>query len=211
MADIEYFYCAHSVFAYLGSKAVMEVAARTGRKLVHRPFDLKRGMAGAKSTPSAERTDAQRAYYFGREIERWTELRNVPCLPTAPPSHWNDYTTANRLLIAASQTEQGADALAHALLSGHWVDSADLADRGTLHRFAKTAGHNADALLAAADSDAMAAAYEANTNEAIARSVFGSPTYFVDGDMFYGQDHLEMVERALKQPYAGDWPLKHDA
>jgi 2-hydroxychromene-2-carboxylate isomerase len=36
--------------------------------------------------------------------------------------------------------------------------------------------------------------------------VFGSPTYFVDGDMFYGQDRLEMIERALGQPYAGTWP-----
>jgi 2-hydroxychromene-2-carboxylate isomerase len=45
-----------------------------------------------------------------------------------------------------------------------------------------------------------------NTEEAINRSVFGSPTYFVDGDMFYGQDHLEIVERALQQPFAGRWP-----
>jgi 2-hydroxychromene-2-carboxylate isomerase len=50
------------------------------------------------------------------------------------------------------------------------------------------------------------ATYETNTEEAIRRSVFGSPTYFVDGDMFYGQDHLAQVERALRQPYAGDWP-----
>ena len=42
--------------------------------------------------------------------------------------------------------------------------------------------------------------------QAIDRSVFGSPTYFVDGDMFYGQDHLEMVERALERPFAGAWP-----
>ena len=50
------------------------------------------------------------------------------------------------------------------------------------------------------------AIYTANTEEAIRRSVFGSPTYFVDGDMFYGQDRLELVERALKMPFAGNWP-----
>jgi 2-hydroxychromene-2-carboxylate isomerase len=48
--------------------------------------------------------------------------------------------------------------------------------------------------------------YEKNTEEAIARSVFGSPTYFVDGDMFYGQDRLEIMERALHTPYQGTWP-----
>ena len=46
------------------------------------------------------------------------------------------------------------------------------------------------------------AEYEANTNTAIKHSVFGSPTYFVDGDMFYGQDNLCLVERALSQPFA---------
>jgi len=49
------------------------------------------------------------------------------------------------------------------------------------------------------------AVYEANSKEAVERSVLGSPTYFVDGDMFYGQDHLEMVERACVKPYANTW------
>ena len=56
-------------------------------------------------------------------------------------------------------------------------------------------------LIEAAASPKVRAVYEANTVEAMDRSVFGSPTYFVDGDMFYGQDRLEMVERALRQPY----------
>lgn len=206
MADLEYFYCAHSAYAYLGSKALMEIANRTGRTLVHKPYDLKRGMAGAKSTPSADRTDAQRAYFFGREIERWAEERDVPCLAKAPASHWNEYATANRMLIAATQTPQGADALAQAILSAHWIDGADLADRNELMRIAGTVGQDGKALLAAGDSDAMAAAYEANTIEAIDRSVFGSPTYFVDGDMFYGQDHLAQVERACGKAFKGAWP-----
>ena len=42
--------------------------------------------------------------------------------------------------------------------------------------------------------------------EAATKPRVGSPTYFVDGDMFYGQDHLEMVEGALRQPFAGNWP-----
>ena len=64
---------------------------------------------------------------------------------------------------------------------------------------------------AAATSPEVAAIYEANTAEAIERSVFGSPTYFVDGDMFYGQDHLELVARALKQPFQGVWPRPQTA
>ena len=65
----------------------------------------------------------------------------------------------------------------------------------------KVTGLDGKALLAAAGTDAVKAKYEQYTEDAIARSVFGSPTYVVDGDMFYGQDRLEMVERALRQPY----------
>ena len=42
----------------------------------------------------------------------------------------------------------------------------------------------------------------ANSDWAREHSVFGSPTYIVDGDPFYGQDHLELVKRALSQPFA---------
>ena len=47
---------------------------------------------------------------------------------------------------------------------------------------------------------------DTNTQEAIDRSVFGSPTYFVDGDMFYGQDRLELVARAMERAFKDTWP-----
>jgi len=93
------------------------------------------------------------------------------------------------------------------VLEGHWRDDADLSDPDTLAVLASRAGYDpAPLLAAAAHAPAVRAAYAANTDEAIRRSVFGSPTYFVDGDMFYGQDRLDMVERALRKPYAGAWP-----
>ena len=56
-------------------------------------------------------------------------------------------------------------------------------------------------MIAAAQSAEVQAQHQANTDEAIRRSVFGSPTYFVAGDMFYGQDRLDMVERAIRTPF----------
>jgi hypothetical protein len=76
----------------------------------------------------------------------------------------------------------------------------------TLATLSQKAGLDPVPLLDAALSPETQAVYEANTEEAIRRSVFGSPTYFVHGDMFYGQDRLELVERTLKQPFAGTWP-----
>ena len=206
MSVIEYFYSAHSAFAYLGSRRFMEIAAAAGRRIEHRPVDLQKVIDGAGSTPTTERPRKFRAYFFGREIQRWAEHRAAPVVDGMPTHHWNDTTLANCMLVAGVRQEIDVDALAHALLEAHWRHDADLADRATLAEIGRGAGYDAAALLDATRSPEVQAAYAANTAEAIERSVFGSPTYFVDGDMFYGQDRLELVQRALHKPYAGDWP-----
>ena len=201
MSEIEYFYSAHSAFAYLGSRSFMEIAKAAGRTLVHKPYDLTAGIAGVGSVPTRERPQNHRAYYFRRQIDRWAEHRNAPVMDGYPQHHWNDTALANGMLIAATLQGADTDALAHGMLEGHWLRDADLADAATLEAIAQEVGVDPAPLLDAAKSPEVTAIYAANTAEAIERTVFGSPTYFVDGDMFYGQDYLEMVERALRQPY----------
>ncbi len=60
MAEIEYFYSAHSAFAYLGSARLMEIARAAGRHIVHKPVDLRRVVAEAGAGPTAERGTAHR-------------------------------------------------------------------------------------------------------------------------------------------------------
>jgi len=202
MPEIEYFYAAHSLYAYLGSRRFMQIAAAAGRRIVHRPMDLRAVVARSGATPFGQRSQAHKDYFFGREMERWAEERGVKMMRHFPRHHANDITLPNCLLLAAIAAHGDVDALAHRLLQAHWVEDADLADDATLRGLADGLDLDGAALLAAARRPDALAQYRANTEEAIARSVFGSPTYFVDGDMFYGQDRLEMVERALKQPYA---------
>ena len=201
MATIEYFYAGHSAYAYLGSAKLMEIVTASGATLVHKPNDLRLVVPASGSIPTTERTDNHRAYFFGREIDRWAEQRNAPVVQGMPTHHHKDIELPNCFLIAAGETGPAIDALAHAFLEQHWRYDADLSDSATLVRITNELGLDGDALLAKARSDEAKTQYEKNTDEAIARSVFGSPTYFVDGDMFYGQDRLEFVERALKQPY----------
>ena len=202
MSEIEYFYSAHSIFAYLGSARIMEIAQAAGRTLVHRPIDLNQSVPAGGASSFKERSPKHRAYFFRREIDRWSEQRNAPVMEGYPQYHYNDTALCNGMIIAGVQQGQNMDKLSHAMLQSHWLEDTDLADRDTLARLAKSVGLDPVPLLDAAMSDEIQAIYQANTDEAVARSVFGSPTYFVDGDMFYGQDRLEMVERALRQPYA---------
>ena len=206
MQEIEYFYAAHSAFAYLGSARFMAIAAAAGRRIAHKPVDLRRVVAEAGAVPFGRRSKPHAAYFFGREIERWSEERGAPWMGRIPTHHAKDITLPNGMLIAGIARGLNVDGLAHALLEAHWRDDADLADRSSLAAIGQRAGIDPAPLLDAALSTEVQAIYQANTEEAISRSVFGSPTYFVDGDMFYGQDRLEMLERSLRSPYAGRWP-----
>ena len=197
MADIEYFYSAQSAFAYLGSARFMTIAKAAGRRIAHRPSGLRRVVAEAGSVPFGKRSRPHIAYFFGREIERWSEARGAPTIPGIPTHHAKDPALANCMLIAGLGCGIGIDHLAHAMLEAHWRDDANLADRPTLAAIGRVVGIDPESLLASPPS--------ANTDEAISRSVFGSPTYVVDGDMFYGQDRLEMVARALDRPYLMKW------
>lgn len=197
-STIEYFYSAHSAFAYIGSARLMAIAGSAGCRLVHRPMDLRRVVKESGAQPIAERSKAHVRYFFGREIDRWSEERDAPVVGHMPTHHRNDITLPNCVIIAGILAGINVDNLAHALLAGHWLHDADLADQATLSDLITAAGYDASALLASAQDDpAIHAAYADNTEEAIARSVFGSPTYFLDGDMFYGQDRLEIIEKTL--------------
>ncbi|MBH67169.1 MAG: hypothetical protein CMM58_02330 [Rhodospirillaceae bacterium] len=80
MPYIEYFYSAHSAFAYLGSRRLMGIVESEGCSIVHKPFDLNAGIAAAGFTSTRDRSQNYRNYFFRREIDRWSEYRNVPIM-----------------------------------------------------------------------------------------------------------------------------------
>ncbi len=203
---IEYFYSAHSAYAYIGSSRLMEIARVANCPILHKPMDLRRVVEITGPGPTNSLTPARRAYFSGREIERWAEMRSAPVMEGFPTHHSKDIMLPNCMLIAAILNGINVDQLAHSMLEAHWRDDADLSDHETLARLGAKVDINPEPLLAAALLPEVQAVYAHNTEEAIERSVFGSPTYFVDGDMFYGQDHLELVERAMVQPFSGKWP-----
>ncbi len=202
MQTVEYFYSAHSAFAWLGSARLSEICARHGARLLHRPMDLSPVVEAAGGLSFAARTQAHVDYFFGREIERWAEYRDVEVIDHRPTHHDAPLALPNGVIIAAQEAGQGADALAHAILGAHWRDDADISDPERLAPLIADCGLDPEAILAAARSGPIQALHRANTAEAIASDVFGSPTYIFGGDPFYGQDRLELVERALGRPFA---------
>ena len=198
MGCIEYFYTGHSVFAYIGHAKCLEIAKAAGRKIDHRPFDLRKLVTTTGAQPMAERSAAHLGYFFGVEVQRWAAYRAVPILSHSPTHHKNDITRLNCLLIAGK--EQGVDVnrLAHEMLRAHWVDDFDLDNPDDLATICTRAEVRAAPLLDALENPTVLETYQRNTDEAIRRGVFGAPTYFVDGEMFYGQDRLEIMAHLMR-------------
>lgn len=209
MKTIEYFYAAYSGYAYIGSSLLREIAEHAGARVVHRPFHL-RTLVVARGNGARVTDPVYRSYAFRREIERWAEYRGVRTMGRGPTHHQKSYETANRMLIAAGESGPETDRLAHGFLEAHWADDADLSDLDTLECIAASVGLDGSALIEAATVPEIGARHEANTAEAIARGFFGSPTYVVDGDPFYGQDRLELVARALERPFSDNWARFED-
>lgn len=199
MPRIEYFYSAHSAYAYLGAWRLAEIANEAGVQVIHKPVDLNPVLEALQGI-NGSRTQAHRDYFFGRDMFRWAEFRDLPMVRFRPTHHDNPLALPNGVLIAAQEAGADVDALARRIMIAHWRDDADLADAGQIGALLSELGLDAQ-LLDDALSPAIQDIHAANTQEAIDRSVFGSPTYFVDGDMFYGQDRLELVARALKAPF----------
>ena len=145
--------------------------------------------------PLAKRAPQRQAYRL-MELRRWSAHLNAPI--NLEPRHFPvDEGLAARTVIA--HRERGGDPapLSGAILAAVWVHERNIADPETLRAIADEQGLDGAALLAAAEAVEVAAAYAADTRAAIERGVFGAPTFVVGDELFWGQDRLDFVERAL--------------
>jgi 2-hydroxychromene-2-carboxylate isomerase len=106
------------------------------------------------------------------------------------------------LVLAAQDAGFDTDRLAADLLTALWRHDRDIADPAVLSDLVRAIGIDPAPLLERAADPAMSAAFQACTNRAIEAGVPGSPSFLVDGELFYGQDRLMFVERHLSCPFS---------
>ena len=125
MPAIEYFYSAHSGYAYIGSTHFINIAKARGRDIVHKPMDLRRVVAATGPGPTNSLTPQRKAYFSGREIQRWAQFRNASILGRSPSHHANEIALSNGMLIAAQKRGHNIDELAHVLLELEHVSTIE--------------------------------------------------------------------------------------
>jgi 2-hydroxychromene-2-carboxylate isomerase len=195
---VDYFMTPVSPWTYLGHDRFVAIARKHGASIRVLPTDLSKVFPVSGGLPLPKRAPQRQAYRLV-ELKRWREFLGLP-LNLQPKFGASPGDIASRwILVAREAGEAVALDLAGALLRARWAEERDIADAATLAAIAAACGQDAPRIAARAGSAEIAAAYDACTQEAIDRQVFGAPTYVYRDELFWGQDRLDFLDRALAQ------------
>ena len=199
---IDYYASLNSPWTHLGAARIETIAARHNATLRIWPVDFGTIFAGSGGLPLPKRSPQRQAYRM-QELARWRDHLGIP-VNLQPRFFPASELLAACCTIALRETQDDAAAVrfAHRILKALWEEERDTGDRDTLSALLTEVGQDADRVLRLGAEPRWAERREADTRSALARGVFGAPSYVVGDDIFWGQDRLEFVERRLSRMVA---------
>lgn len=192
---IDYYFSMVSPWAYIGHAIFMDLVRRHDVAVTYKPVSLGNVFAETGGLPLPKRHPVRQRYRLV-ELQRWREKRglNFPLRP----KHWPfNSEQPDRFVLAIIAAGKDPGGFMQAAFTAIWEKEENLIDEATLVRLADAAGFKGAEILAAAKQDATKTAYEQNFKDALAMDVFGSPSYVLNGEVFWGQDRLELLNDAL--------------
>lgn len=194
--SVIYVFTTASPWAYLGFDAFQDVVARHGLSVVYRPTPFGAVFEESGGLPLARRHPLRQRYRLV-ELQRWRERRGLT-LVLQPRGVPFDPALADKCVLAL--TAAGVDPApylrrAHAAV---WAEERSLGSPSVIAEVLAEAGvSDPDGVLEAARSEEIAAVYGTNVQAALEDGVFGAPSYVVDGEVFWGQDRIELLDAML--------------
>ncbi|MDR6820907.1 2-hydroxychromene-2-carboxylate isomerase [Neorhizobium sp. 2083] len=193
--DLQIFYGISSPWAYFGAQKAVAIARDNGARVRLRPIRIIEANGGI---PLRKRPDARQLYHEV-ELRRWREFLGMPL--NLKPKFYPCRTIepAAQAVIALQNAGLDAISFSFAVQRALWSEDRDIADLETLRAIAlATAGADAAALVVDPQPDAIVEEWHGNLAEAERFGIFGTPTYVLGKELFWGQDRLDFVDRALK-------------
>lgn len=194
---VDYYFAPQSPWTYLGHARFQAIAAQAGAVIRVRPVDLGKIFPLTGGLPLPQRAPARQAYRLV-ELRRWADTLGLPL--HLHPSFFPVPGDAAARLILAVDAAHGSDAamdLSGRVLRAVWAEQRNINDAATLAALLAEA-RLPDGVLAKAATAEVQQRYEEATQQALQAGVFGAPSYVVDGELFWGQDRLDFLERRLR-------------
>ncbi len=200
---LDYYYTHISPWAFLGHDAFMKLAEKHGAQVNFRPVNLSQVFPETGGLPLAKRHPARQDYRF-LELQRWREKRGVPL--KLQPKHFptSPVLVDCTAIVLIGRGSANVAEFSRRAFNACWTQDQELADKATIAGILEAIGEDSAAVIAEATSDATKSAYEANCTAAIDAGVYGSPSYVLNGEVFFGQDRLDLLDDALssgRAPY----------
>ena len=193
--DVDFFFDFVSPYTYLAQTQLPALKERTSARIRLWPMHLLNLMKQVGNVPTTV-ICGNKMKYATQDIARWVSRYGVP-FQFNPHVFAGDPTLALKGALVAQQ--RGVeDAYNRAVFDAFWGEGLDVNDRAVLARRIDAAGLDGKALLETADTAEYAERLEKNTKLAGERGVFGSPTFIVGDDAFFGNDRLQFLEERLR-------------
>ena len=195
-ATVDYYFSPHSPWTYLGHARFAAIAREAGATVRLLPVDLGGVFPVSGGLPLNKRAPQRQAYRLV-ELHRFGDWLGLPI--NLQPKYFPVSPDGAAQLIIAVDERDGTDAamrLAEAMLRAVWVEERNIADEAVLASLLAENGLDARR-LDDAHTQAVHERYALDTRLAIEAGVFGAPSYVIDGEIFWGQDRLDFVQRRL--------------
>jgi 2-hydroxychromene-2-carboxylate isomerase len=192
---VEFFFDVGSPAAYLAWTQLPSICGDCGGEIDYKPM-LLGGVFQATGNHSPTTVPAKGDYMM-RDLALHAQRYGVP-FQHNPHFPINTLTLMRGATAVQMQQPARFHALVDAMYRAIWVDAKNMNDPQVVGAVLQEAGFDPAALLAQASDPQVKERLKQVTQEAVARGVFGAPTFFVDGQMFWGQDRLDFVKQALK-------------
>lgn len=203
--QIDYYFTLLSPWTYLGHGAFVDLAKQHGLEVHYRPTPLRSVFDETGGLPLPRRHPVRQRYRV-LELQRWRARRNLP-LTLFPKFFPYDVSLADRMVLAVAARGDDPAGFVGEVLADVWAREQDMSRPELVLASAGRAGLETKGLIEAAQSDATGQAYQAAIAEAVAAGVFGAPSYVLGGEIFWGQDRLDLLSDALasgRAPYRDD-------
>ena len=195
---IDYYFAPISPFVYLGHNRFVAIARKHGATIAVKAINLGEIFPVSGGLPLSKRAPQRQAYRLV-ELKRWSDYLDIPINVQPRFFPVNGDLAAAWILAAQEQGVVQALTLTGAVGRAIWEQERDVAAESTLMEIASELRLDAVALARRAGSAEIVARYKALTQEAIDRQVFGAPTYIYRDELFWGQDRLDFLDRALAE------------
>ena len=189
---VEFYFDYGSPASYLAFRRLPGIAARTGAIVIDRPILL--GAVLKQVGNIAPATVPAKGRWMMQDLARWAKRLEVPlCINPFFP-----IVTLPLMRGAIAMRRLGRLAeYSEAMFTALWVDGRNMGDPAVVGQVLEAAGFDGPGLIAAIADPAVKDALKSDTDAAIARGVFGAPTFFVGDEQHFGQDRLDFVEETL--------------